>query len=55
MIVAAFAFFGALLGAGTARRRQGNRLDVAQYTAVYAIAFALLGLVVTILVDRLTR
>ena len=53
MIVLAFALFGGLLGAGQARRRDGNRLDIAQYAAVYAIAFALLGLIVTIALGRL--
>jgi hypothetical protein len=53
MIVLAFAIVGGLLGAITARRRQGNRLDILQYATVYAIAFALLGMIVTIVVSRI--
>ena len=52
MIVIACAFIGAIIGALTARRRKGNRLDIAQYAAGYAIAFALVGLIVTVLIDR---
>jgi hypothetical protein len=43
---------GALLGALRARRRGGNRLDMAQYAAVFGIAFALLGVVVTVIIGR---
>ena len=49
MIVLAFALLGALLGAGNARRRGGNGLDVAQYAAVYGIICALLGLFLTLI------
>lgn len=52
MIVLAFGLFGALFGGLTARRRQGNRLDIAQYAAVYAIAFALIGVILTVIIDR---
>ncbi|UOA27033.1 apolipoprotein acyltransferase [Pseudosulfitobacter sp. DSM 107133] len=52
MIVIATALIGAITGGLTARRRKGNRLDIAQYAAGYAIAFALVGLVVTVLIDR---
>lgn len=53
MIVIAFAVFGALLGAGKARRLEGNRMDMAQYAAGFGIAFALIGLVLTIFIDRM--
>ncbi|NNE53579.1 MAG: apolipoprotein acyltransferase [Sulfitobacter sp.] len=53
MIYIVFAIIGALIGGLTARRRNGNRLDIAQYAAGYAIAFALLGLIITVLLDRL--
>jgi len=52
MFVLGGAFLGAILGASTAKRRGGNRLDMAQYAAGYGIAFALLGLFGTLLVDR---
>jgi hypothetical protein len=52
MIVFACALLGALLGGFSARRRQGNRLDIAQYAAVYAIGFGIIGLVLTIALGR---
>ena len=54
MIALAFALFGALLGASTARRRKGNRLDMAQYAAGFGIAFGLLGVLVTIVLARMS-
>jgi len=51
MIVIAAALIGAALGASRARARGGNRLDMAQYGAAHAIAFALLGLFATIVID----
>lgn len=53
MIVIAGLLFGALLGAVRARARGGNRLDIAQYAAAHAIAFALLGLFATLMIDRM--
>jgi len=53
MIVLAAVLTGALWGAGVARRRQGNRLDIAQYAAAYGILFGLVGLFATVLVARL--
>jgi len=53
MIVIAFAILGGLLGGLRAQRLRGNRLDLAQYAAVYAIVAALLGVVVTIAVGRM--
>jgi len=52
MIVLAGLVFGAAFGAYTARRRGGNKLDMAQYAAGFAIAFMLLGLFVTIFIER---
>ena len=43
---------GAALGAYQAKRRGGNRKDMAQYAAGYAIAGCLLGLFIGILVAR---
>lgn len=53
MIVIASGIIGALLGYTTAKKRDGNGLDMAQYAAGYAIAFMLLGLFLTLLVERL--
>lgn len=53
MIVLAGLVFGAVFGAYTARKRGGNRLDMAQYAAGYAIALMLLGLFVTIFIERM--
>lgn len=53
MITLAFAVFGALLGALTARRNGGKRLDLIQYSASFAIALGLVGLFVTIFIYRL--
>lgn len=53
MIVIASALIGAILGVTTARRRKGSGLDMAQYGAGYAIAFAILGVFATLAIDRL--
>lgn len=53
MIVIACFLFGALLGALRARRRQGTGFDVAQYAAAHAILLAIIGVFVTILIEKL--
>ena len=50
LIVAAL---GAVVGALFAKRRNGNRKDMAQYAAVFAILFALGGLILSILYSRM--
>ncbi len=52
MIYIPAALIGGLIGGLSAKRRGGKGLDIAQYVAVYAIVFALLGLIVTIILDR---
>lgn len=52
MIVIAAAIIGALIGGWTARKRGGNRLDLAQYAAGYAMAFVIVGMIATVLIDR---
>ena len=52
MIYIPAAIIGALVGGLTARKRGGNRLDIAQYAAGYGIVFALLGLLLTITLHR---
>jgi hypothetical protein len=46
------ALLGAILGAVMARRRGGKGADMAQWGAVMAIVFALLGLFVLIFIER---
>jgi 2-methylcitrate dehydratase PrpD len=53
MIVIAGLVFGAVLGAATAARRGGKRLDILQYAAGYGIAFCLLGVILTIFIERI--
>ena len=53
MIILLTALAGAALGATTARRRGGNRLDIAQYTAVGAIVGAILGMFGTVALERM--
>ena len=43
---------GALLGAVVAKRKGGNRLDMAQYAGSFAIIFGLVGLFVAIFLAR---
>lgn len=53
MIVIVSALVGALLGGLTAKRRNGTAADIAQYVVGYAIAFALLGMIATLVIHRL--
>lgn len=53
MIVIGGFVLGAVIGALTARRRGGKPADIAQYAAAFGIAFCLLGLFLTILLERL--
>jgi Na+/H+ antiporter NhaC len=50
--IAGGAAFGALLGAGIAKRRGGRLADLLHYAAVLAIAFALVGLFVSVIIGR---
>jgi hypothetical protein len=52
MIVLGAALLGAIIGGMTAARRKGGKLDIAQYAAGYAIAFALIGLFATLFIHR---
>jgi hypothetical protein len=53
MIVIAGLILGAALGARTAIKRGGKRLDALQYGAGYGICFALIGLFLTLFIDRM--
>lgn len=52
MLVIAALLLGALIGGLRARKRGGNRLDIAQYATVYAIAFGLIALFASIIISR---
>lgn len=52
MIVLVAALAGAILGGFIAKRRDGKVADIAQYATSFAIAFAIVGLVVTIIIHR---
>jgi archaellum biogenesis protein FlaJ (TadC family) len=54
MIVIAALVAGALTGAAIARKRGGRPADLIHYGAVYAIAFGLIGVFATIVIDRMT-
>lgn len=53
LVVLGMAAIGAVLGALTARKRNGNAADMAQYAAGYGIAFALAGLIISLILVRL--
>lgn len=53
MLVIGGLVIGALWGAFSARRRGGKPADIAQYAAVYAIVLGILGLFLTIVIERL--
>lgn len=53
MIIYVLGIIGVLIGWLTARKRGGNRLDIAQYAAGFGIAFMLIGLILTVMLDRL--
>ena len=52
MIILAGLVLGILIGSFTAKNRGGRGLDILQYGAVYGIAFTLIGLIVTIILER---
>lgn len=53
MIVIFSAIVGAIWGGLLAKRREGNRLDIAQYAGVLAILGGLIGMVLTIVAERM--
>lgn len=53
MLVIGGLVIGALWGGFSARRRGGKPADIAQYAAVYAIVLGILGLFLTIAIERL--
>ncbi len=53
MIVILAFLAGALWGGFLAKRRNGSRLDVLQYATAFAVAFAIVGLFATVIVERM--
>lgn len=53
MIVYAAMVLGALFGGWRAWKRKGSGLDIAQYAGVYLILFGLIGMIVTIALQRI--
>jgi len=53
MIVIAGILLGALWGGMLAKRRKGKRADIGQYAAVYGIIFGIIGMFITIFVERM--
>jgi hypothetical protein len=55
MFVIGGVILGALGGGLTARKRGGKPADIAQWAAVWAILFGLVGLFITLFLDRMLR
>jgi len=52
MIVILLAVIGTVIGGLTARKRNGNRKDIAQYAVGFAMAFIIVGMILTVVLDR---
>jgi hypothetical protein len=52
MIVIFGALLGAIIGGITAKRSKGNWADVAQYAAGFGICFGLVGMILTIVLEK---
>lgn len=53
MIVIVAVLLGAAIGVLKAKKRGGVLADMLQYGAVYAIFFGIIGVIVTLTIDRL--
>lgn len=53
MLVFIGAVIGAIIGGTIAKKRGGKTLDIVQYVGIYALAFALVGMVATLIVHRM--
>ncbi|PWR03105.1 apolipoprotein acyltransferase [Meridianimarinicoccus roseus] len=53
MIVIVAALIGGIYGGLQARRRKGRPADIAQYAAGYALAFMVLGVFASVLLNRM--
>ncbi|MCJ7873596.1 hypothetical protein Q4577_10120 [Marinovum sp. 2_MG-2023] len=54
MLVFLGAVIGGIIGGTIAKRRGGKRLDIIQYVGIYALIFALGGLLATLVIHRLS-
>lgn len=45
-------FFGAVLGAYRAKSRGGNPADMAQWAAVFALIFGVIGMFIAVIITR---
>ncbi len=52
MLILISALSGAAIGGMTAYKRKGNKLDVAQYAAGYAMAFTVVSMILAVILDR---
>ncbi len=52
MLILIGALTGAIIGGMTAYRRKGNKLDIAQYAAGYAMAFTIVSMILAVILDR---
>lgn len=52
MLILIGALLGAVIGGVTAYRREGNKLDIAQYAAGYAMAFTIVSMILAVILDR---
>ena len=52
MLIPISALLGAIIGGTTAYRRQGNKLDIAQYAVGYAMAFTVVSMILAVILDR---
>lgn len=53
MVFLGLAALGAILGILSARRRNGNGKDIAQYAIGYAMAFGIVGMILTVVIERI--
>ncbi|MDN5568090.1 MAG: hypothetical protein L0G27_04975 [Paracoccus sp. (in: a-proteobacteria)] len=53
MIVIAAFIIGAFLGWRRAGKLDGNRRDRVQYAVAFAVGFAIIGLFITVFIDRM--
>lgn len=52
-LVLGSALLGAVIGGLSAKKRGGKPLDIAQYATAFGIAFALLGLIASVILSRI--
>ena len=53
MIVIAGLILGTIWGGLLAKRRGGKAFDIAQYIVIYGMIFGLLGMVATVVIERM--